>query len=151
MCCRALPATGCCSIAVFGVDGASGALQLSEICIVEDVPESFSPQHISLDTGGRIVCAQPRERPLQLQRCFSFILAVDSPDMSMCVWVADCGDGGTLCQFFLDTNHGKLLRMGEYACGGEDGLVYTQWETSLPRNHAMGTPIAWFVPRQGCF
>ena len=84
---RALPATGCCSVAVFGVDSAGG-LSLSEICLINDVPDSFSPQHIALDTSG--------------QRVY-------------------IGDGGTLCQFYLDTNHGKLIRVTEYSCGGKDG------------------------------
>ncbi len=53
---RALPATGCCSVAVFGVDGATGGLRLSEICLVADVPESFSPQHMALDPSGDVVC-----------------------------------------------------------------------------------------------
>ena len=48
---RALPATGCCSVAVFGV-GAEGQLSLSEICLLDPVPEGFSPQHISLDSSG---------------------------------------------------------------------------------------------------
>ena len=48
---RALPATGCCSVAVFGV-GAEGELSLSEICLLDPVPEGFSPQHISLDPSG---------------------------------------------------------------------------------------------------
>lgn len=56
---RALPATGCCSVAVFGVDGTTGALQLSEICVITDVPESFSPQHIALDPSGQLVCESP--------------------------------------------------------------------------------------------
>ena len=84
---RALPATGCCSVAVFGVDGAGG-LKLSEIKLIDGVPESYSPQHIELDTSGERVYI---------------------------------GDGGTLCQFTLDRNHGKLIRTGEYACGGDDG------------------------------
>ena len=84
---RALPATGCCSVAVFGVDGAGG-LKLSEIKLIDGVPESYSPQHIELDTSGERVYI---------------------------------GDGGTLCQFTLDANHGKLVRTGEYPCGGDDG------------------------------
>ena len=57
---RAKPATGCCSVAVFGVGSATGALQLSQICLVADVPESFSPQHIALDPSGEIMCELPR-------------------------------------------------------------------------------------------
>jgi 6-phosphogluconolactonase len=53
---RALPVTGCCSVAVFAVDSGSGGLQLSEICLINDVPDSFSPQHIALDPTGQIVC-----------------------------------------------------------------------------------------------
>lgn len=69
---RALPATGCCSVAVFCVDS-YGALTLSEIFVINDVPESFSPQHIAFDSSGQYVYV---------------------------------GDGGTLCQLFLDANHG---------------------------------------------
>ena len=67
---RALPATGCCSVAVFAVDGTTGALRLSEICIVADVPENFSPQHIALDTAlGQVrfeACAPSLASPSQL-------------------------------------------------------------------------------------
>ena len=48
---RALPETGCCSVAVLGV-GAEGELSLSEICLLDPVPAGFSPQHISLDSSG---------------------------------------------------------------------------------------------------
>ena len=33
----------------------------------------------------------------------------------------DVGDGGTICQFHFDTNHGKLIRVKDYSCGGKDG------------------------------
>jgi 6-phosphogluconolactonase len=44
-------------------------------------------------------------------------IAVDESDRYVYV-----GDGGTLCQFYLDSNHGTLTRMTEYTCeGGTDG------------------------------
>jgi 6-phosphogluconolactonase len=85
---RALLATGCCSVAVFAVDAAGGGLKLSEICLINDVADEFSPQHVAFSPCG--------------QHCY-------------------VGDAATICQFHFDPNHGKLLRVKDYTCGGSDG------------------------------
>ena len=112
---RALPETGCCSVAVCAVVSArstlpteialmgayrlhltlwcchqneAGRVSLSDIAIIDDVPPGFSPQHIALDSSGQ-----------------HFYV----------------GDGMSLLQFFVDVNHGRLVRVNTYPCRGSDG------------------------------
>lgn len=68
--------------------GDTGRVSLSDIAVINDVPPSFSPQHITLDATGQ-----------------HFYVA----------------DGMSLLQYFVDVNHGRLVRVNTYTCQGSDG------------------------------
>jgi 6-phosphogluconolactonase len=48
------------------------------------------------------------------------------------------GDGGTLCQFYLDPHHGTLTRMTEYQCdGARDGAQVGGYKVFRPSSASL--------------
>ena len=77
---------------------------------------------VALDTTGQVGLAFPSHLTRAAILAQGLARAFDAPHhCGSLLQPVRVGDGGTICQFFFDTNHGKLVRTGQYACRGRGG------------------------------